>query len=282
MKRMIIQYLYRVIYVTGILIIILLSIVKLVQLEPTVNNNPLVNESQIQTGESSDSLLNLVIKPVVDSQRNQIIFEGIFFFILWILFFILLPVGLLPLNRFKMFNMEFEIGEREAAAIERISQNSSKALTMVNYSSEESIIRYFREFNDKVEVQYKDALEFFFKDLVKGYREEFNIHMNYKIYEMDELPKKFRSLCKESRDTKEAVVLNKLENDNPLHSNWLITAYLEESLVTVFTSRLTPFDAMDRYLITFLHNLAYRIFENRNYAMALDELTRDDEDGQVI
>lgn len=152
---------------------------------------------------------------------------------------------------------------------------------MVNYSSEESIIRFFRVFNDMGEVEYKEALEFFLQDLVMGYRDEFDINMEYKIYHDNNLPRRYRSLMKESMETREAVVLNKLENDNPLHNNWLVIAD-SESLVTVFTSRLTPFDAMDKYLVKFLHNFVYRIVENRNYAMALDELTGDEEDGQAV
>lgn len=277
--RAIAQYMYKVIYVIGILVIIGITFARIIQSEP---HDILAGKSAITqtTDKSSNSITNLVIKPIVESQRNQIIFEGVFWFLLWIFLFMLLPAGLLPLRRFKMFNLEFELGEREAAAIERISQNSSKALTMVNYSSDESVIRFFREFNDRGEVEYQEALEFFLQDLAIGYRDEFEINIDYKIYDKNNLPGRYRSLMKESMETREAVVLNKLENDNPLHHNWLVISD-SESLVTVVTSRLTPFDAMDKYLVKFLHNFVYRIVENRNYAMALDELTIDEEDGQT-
>jgi hypothetical protein len=284
MRRAIIQYAYKMFYIVGIIVIVGATVFRLanMDLQNTQTSSIKNNNSSVQaTEKETDTLTSLVIKPLVESPRNKILFDGVFWFLLWILLFLLLPAGLLPLKRFKMFNLEFEIGEKEAAAIEKISENSSKALTMVNYSSEESIIRFFKEFSDQGEVEYQKALEFFLNDLVKGYKEEFNAVIQYKIYPETEVPRRFHALLNESRITKGAIVLNKLESDNPLHNNWLVHAMPDFKLVSVLTSRLTPFDAMDQYLVTFLHNYVYRIVENRNYAMALTELIEEEEDGQA-
>jgi hypothetical protein len=280
--RAVALYGFRVIYSIGLLIIIGITIIRLIQLEPViptkVNNNQILSPTLNQ---KNDSLTSLVIKPIVESVRNQIIFEGLFWFLLWLLFFMLVPAGLLPLKKFKMFSLEFEIGVKEAAAIEKISQNSSKALTMANYVSEDSIIRFFQEFSNEGEVHYRQALEFYLKDLVKGYKEEFEANIHYEIFSINECPKRYNSIVKESIQTKSAAVLNKLENENPLHENWLVFTVADENIVTVFGSRLTPFDAMDQYLIMFLHHFVYRIMENRNYAMAINEIAEQDDDGQV-
>lgn len=284
--RAILRYSYKATYVIGTVLIIVYTIIRLFEIS-TIHNNESSPTSLTatlqQTDKQEDTLTSLVIKPIVNSPRNQVIFEGVFWLILWILLFMLIPSGLLPLKKFKMFNLEFEIGEKEAAAIEKISQNSSKAFTMVNYTSEESVVRFFKEFNEEGEVTYQQGLDFFLQDLVRGYKSEFDTVMNFKIYLEKDLPKKYRALSEESKSTKQTIVLNKLEDDNPLHYNWLVYFVPDQRLVTVLTSRLTPFDAMDQYLVTFLHNYVYRIVENRNYAMALTELieVEDEDDGQT-
>jgi hypothetical protein len=198
LTRAIIQYAYKFVYVVGILFIIGLTVVRLFDVGVSSSSVPSENQhtglsatdispkdqeatkvssnlniNTQQADNSGDSLTTLVVKPIVDSTRNKVIFEGVFWFLVWILMFMLLPSGLLPLKRFKVFNLEFEIGEKEAAAIEKISQNTSKAYTMVNYTSEESVTRFFREFSGEEEVSYRQGLEFFLQDLVIGYINSF-------------------------------------------------------------------------------------------------------------
>lgn len=276
--RVIIRFAYKTIYIAGIIFIVGLTIYRLT--ESSSNDKNILNNatSSVQAQDiKSDSFINLVVKPIVESQRNQIIFEGVFWFLLWILLFMLLPSGLLPLKRFKVFNLEFEIGEKEAAAIEKISQNSSKALTMVNYTSEESLARFFSEFSNVGEMEFKTGLEFFLKDLVNGYRDEFDTNIQYKIYSEQGIPHRYKTLMQESQSNARAAVLNKLDIDNPLHNNWLVYYVPDQKFVTVLTSRLSPFDIMDQYLVVFLHNYVFRIVENRNYAMALTEFIEEDD-----
>lgn len=280
--RAIIRYAYKAVYIAGIIAIVGITVYRLADSDWNRASAPASAASPAPSQAPQEySFVQLVVKPVVESQRNQIIFEGVFWFVLWILLFMLLPSGLLPLKRFKMFNLEFEIGDKEAAAIEKISQNSSKALTMVNYTSEESLIRFFGEFGNVGEVEYRQGLTFFLQDLVDGYRKEFDTTLHYRIYSEDKLPKRYRALAKESRSNGRAAVLNKLDHDNPLHSHWLVYDVPGQRLVTVLTSRLTPFDIMDQYLVVFLHQYVFRIVENRNYAMALTEFIEEEEDGHA-
>lgn len=87
----------------------------------TVDKNPGISQNQKQ-----ETWLDLLVKPIVESNFNKIIFRGLFLLVIWMLLFLIIPVAFKNLKRFKFFNMEFEVDHVEKAAIETVEISGPK------------------------------------------------------------------------------------------------------------------------------------------------------------
>ncbi|PKR83405.1 hypothetical protein [Heyndrickxia camelliae] len=217
-----------------------------------------------------ESWVNTVAYAIIDSNLNNIIFRGIFLLIIWVLLFLMIPVAFTRLKRFKLFNFEFEVEDKEQAAIQTVEINGGKAKLMAYLTSDDAAGKLF-DFLEGTVINYQEALMYFLDEIQAGYHQHFNASFSYIVHKDDNLPPQIEELADESRETGEAVLRNKTDNENLLKKNYLVYYFYFENhtFITVLSSYQHQFDIFDKYLIELLHNIINKNVENIEYMVAL-------------
>ncbi|MED4929090.1 hypothetical protein, partial [Bacillus smithii] len=199
---------------------------------------------------------------------SKIIFKGLFLLIIWMLFFLVIPVAFKNLKRFKFFSMEFEVAQVEKEAIENIEISALKAQIMAKLSSDDmagATITFLREDI----LPYKEVLKYFLYEVKESYKTHpLHASFSYKVFEKQDAPDKLKDLIEESEET---AVRNKENQDNLFKKNYLVYSfsYNDEEYVTVVSIYTYAFDILDRSLFLLLHNVVGRNIENIEYMVAL-------------
>ncbi|KQL54339.1 hypothetical protein AN964_13110 [Heyndrickxia shackletonii] len=230
------------------------------------------------THSNEQSWVNVIAHSIIDSNLNNIIFRGIFFLLIWVTLFLMIPVAFTRLKRFKLFNFEFEVEDKEQAAIQTVEINGGKAKLMAYLTSDDASGKLF-DFLDGTVINYQEALMYFLDEIQAGYRQHFNASFSYMV-QKEGLPPQIEDLSDESRETGEAVLRNKTDNDNLLKKNYLVYYFCLENntFTTVLSSYQHQFDIFDKYLIELLHNIINKNVENIEYMVAL---TSEDEENET-
>ncbi|MGV3464338.1 MAG: hypothetical protein ACO1OT_03470 [Heyndrickxia sp.] len=222
-----------------------------------------------ETHSSGQSWMDVIAYSIINSNLNNIIFRGIFLLIIWVLLFLIIPVAFTRLKRFKLFNFEFEVEDKEQAAIQTVEINGGKAKLMAYLTSDDAAGKLF-DFLEGTVINYQEALMYFLDEIQAGYHQHFNASFSYFVHK-DDFPPQIEDLADESRETEEAVLRNKTDNDNLLKKNYLVYYFEFEnhSFATVLSSYQHQFDIFDKYLIELLHNIINKNVENIEYMVAL-------------
>lgn len=223
------------------------------------------------------SWINVIANSIIDSNLNNIIFRGIFLLIIWVLLFLMIPVAFTRLKRFKLFNFEFEVEDKEQAAIQTVEINGGKAKLMAYLTSDDAAGKLFDFLEDTV-INYQEALMYFLDEIQIGYRQHFNASFSFFV-QKDGFPPPIEELVDESRETGEAVLRNKTDNDNLIKKNYLVYYFCFENntFTTVLSSYQHQFDIFDKYLLELLHNIINKNVENIEYMVALASEDEEDE-----
>lgn len=235
------------------------------------------NKTDMERTQEKDTWMSLIVKPIIASPLNKIIFRGIFLLVIWMLLFLVIPVAFRRLKRIKFFNFEFELENIEQAAIETVEISGGKAKLMAYLTSEQAAGKTLSFLNES-SIDFKEVLHDFLAEIQVGYRYHFEAPFSYHIY-TEPFPKKFTALIydliHESKETKEVVIKNKENNDNLLRKNYLIYYFHhdEKALVTILSSYQYQFDIFDKYLIELLHNSINKNIENIEYMVTLTSPT---------
>jgi hypothetical protein len=250
-------------YVAGIVLIVVYSIWSAVQLHtnapvPASNSQPAA--PPVKT-DNPDTLTQLVIKPIVTSEYNRIIFTGLFYIFVWILLFLVVPVAFFRLKKFKFFNVEFEV-ETERAALQNAIVTTSKASLMEYLTGNDVFIKTLGCMHGNM-IAFADVLQVLLEDIQTAYRDTFNAGFTFEVYE-DQIPKKYRSMAQNSSEIRKASIWNKPGSDNPFKCNMLVYHYplSEGSILTVLSSYSTQFDAFDQHMLPLLHNVIRKNIES--------------------
>ncbi|MBS4172756.1 hypothetical protein [Bacillus sp. FJAT-49736] len=225
----------------------------------------------------SQSWVNVIAHAIIDSNLNNIIFRGLFLLIIWVLLFLIIPVAFTRLKRFKLFNFEFEVEDKEQAAIQTVEINGGKAKLMAYLSSDDAAGKLF-DFLEGTVINYQEALLYFLDEIQLGYRQHFNASFSYMVVK-DGYPEQIEDLVEESRELGEAVLKNKTDNDNLLKKNYLVYYFCFENynFTTVLSSYQHQFDIFDKYLIELLHNIINKNVENIENIVALTSPDEEEE-----
>lgn len=267
------------IYVSVIGLIVAWMVVSIILLavQEHTTSTSVSSTNVLQEAEVQATWMELVVKPIVTSPYNQIIFRGLFYILVWVLLFLIIPVAFLRLKKFKLFSMEFEVEQKEKAAVETVKIHAAKAQLMSTLTGPDAkgkTLAFLR--GDSI--SYYEVLEYFLTEINKGYRNTFNTGFSFKLYVQD-YPEKLKSLIEESNELGYAVISNKKENDNLFKKNILLYAYTYrgEQLVTVLSSHTTQFDTFDRHLLELLHHVLDTYVESIEDMVALTSpaLTKD-------
>ncbi|MFS1512044.1 hypothetical protein VQL36_06350 [Chengkuizengella sp. SCS-71B] len=213
------------------------------------------------------------LKSIIQSDLNRIIFRGISLLVIWMIIFLIIPVGFRRLRRIKLFRMEIEVENVEKAAIQTIEITGGKAKLMAYLSSNDAEATTLQFLNDETPVpsiDFREVLEHFLEEIKEGYQKEFDSHFIYEIHTTN-FPKMFDELIKESKETEKVMIKNKINNDNLFKKNYLLMhyAYNNQELVTVLSSYTYEFDVLDKHLVELLHHNISKNVENIEYMVAL-------------
>jgi hypothetical protein len=255
-----IKYL-QLLYAIGIVIIVGFSIWSAIQVKSTtpVSTHPPLDSLDAA---NQDTLSQLLIKPIVTSEYNKIIFKGLFYIFVWLLLFLVVPVAFLRLKKFKFFNVEFEL-ETEKAALQNAIVTTSKASLMEYLTSRDVFVKTLGCMHGNT-INFTDVLEMLLEDIQVAYRDTFDAGFTFKIYESN-TPKAYKRLAEDSIETKKGSIWNKQSNDSPFKSNMLVYQYSlnkHHYILTVLSSYSTQFDAFDQHVLPLLHNVVSKNIES--------------------
>lgn len=245
-----------------------------ISLEETKSNGSAINAPTASTNQ--DTWLNTLIKPIIESDFNRVIFRGLFLLLIWMLLFLIIPVAFKRLKRFKFFNMEFEVDSFiEQAAIETVEISGNKAQLMAYLTSDDATGRTLDFLNNNT-IDFKEVLEYFLAEIQAGYKKHpFHAAFTFKVHdEILSVPDNLKDLIEESRESDESVIFNKNNQENIYKKNYLVLyfCYGDDEYVTVLSSYTYPFDILDKYLFELLHNTVAKNVENIEYMVALTNI----------
>ena len=215
-----------------------------------------------------------IIKPIVSSQVNRLLFQGFFYLLVWISLFMIIPLTTRQLKRFRLFQMEFEVEDKETAAVEFIELQSAKATILSHMYSDIFIGKLFTFLDEEsMEVDYESALAYFLEDLKISYHRHYQIPFEFITCQFDQLKGVERSYAELSKETGEPEVVNWERPLEKFKKNRLIFHFLYKGIekVTILSSHSAQFDIIDKQNILFLHYALMSQSENIEYAMQLEK-----------
>lgn len=215
-----------------------------------------------------------IIKPIVSSEVNRIIFKGLFYLLIWIFLFMIIPLTTRQLKRFRVFQVEFEVEDKETAAAEFIELQSEKATILSHMYSDMFIGKLFTFLDEEsMEVDYQSALAYFLEDLKISYRQNYRIPFEFITCDLHELSGIERSYAELSKETGEPEVINWERPLEKYKKNRLIFHFLYKGIekVTILSSHSAQFDIIDKQNILFLHYALMSQSEIIEYAMQLEK-----------
>ncbi len=215
-----------------------------------------------------------IIKPIVASDVNRIIFKGLFYLLIWIFLFMIIPLTTRQLKRFRLFQMEFEVEDKETAAAEFIELQSEKATILSHMYSDTFVGKLFTFLDEEcMEVDYLSALAYFLEDLKISYRQYYQIPFEFTTCDFHQLSGIERSYAELSKETGEPEVINWERPLETFKKNRLIFHFLYKGIdkVTILSSHSAQFDIIDKQNILFLHYALMSQSEIIAYAMQLEK-----------
>lgn len=208
---------------------------------------------------SGNSWLDVLIKPILASDFNQIIFKGLFMLLVWMLLFLVIPLAFKRLIRFKFFNLEIEVDAAAQTVIETIEVSAPKAKLMAYLSSSEATDRTIAIL-DAESASFQDVLTYFLEEIQAGYKKSpLDTNFSFQIY-TNSPPSEFDELVSASRESATSVISNKADPDNVAKKSYFVYAYqnAEREYITVISSYTRLFDLFDQYLFETLHHTVTR------------------------
>ena len=215
-----------------------------------------------------------VVKPFISSAFLLQLIKGIFSLTVWIVLFLIIPTTTRQLKRFKLFQMEFEVEDKETAAVAFIELQSSKATLLSSMYSDSSIGKLFTFLDeDTMEIDYFSALAYFLEDFKVSYKQQYNIAFDCVTKDFNHLTGIEREYAELSKETGDPEVLNWESPALRLKKNRLVFHFHYRGIekATILSSYSSQFDVIDKQNILFLHySLMYQA-ENIEYALMVEK-----------
>ena len=254
------------IYYSGLLFIIIWTLYQLLW----GDTNPL----PISTAVPATWWTEYVIKPLISSTFLLTMMKGIFLLTVWIILFLIIPSTTRQLKRFKLFQMEFEVEDKETAAVAFIELQSSKATLLSTMYSDAFIGKLFAFLNEEnMKVDYFSALAYFLEDFKVSYQQRYNISFECETKDFMHLNGIEREYAELSKETGDPEVLNWELPLIRLKKNRLVFHFNYRGVekVTILSSYSSQFDVIDKQNILFLHYALMYQAENVEYALMVEK-----------
>ena len=215
-----------------------------------------------------------VIKPLISSTFLLTMMKGVFLLTVWIILFLIIPSTTRQLKRFKLFQMEFEVEDKETAAVAFIELQSSKATLLSTMYSDAFIGKLFTFLDEEnMEVDYFSALAYFMEDFKISYQQRYTISFECETKDFIHLIGIEREYAELSKETGDPEILNWELPLVRLKKNRLVFYFSYRGIekVTVLSSYSSQFDVIDKQNILFLHYALMYQAENVEYALMAEK-----------
>jgi len=228
---------------------------------------------------SGSTITDLVVRPIVENPRVQIIFEHIFYLLVWLFLFLLFPVAFSRLKRLKFFQFEFEIEEKEKHVIEVLNVTTSKTALLSKFATDKEEVQFIREVQHMTDV--KEALQLMTDKIRDYYEQQLGMMFEYEVvtkekFEQSHVPRVVKKSYPLAKESHEAVPINKDNSDQLYKRNFLLAVktYEGQEYAIVLSSHLSVFDEYDMFVVSGLLSLAIKYFERANVLQFLRDLSQ--------
>ncbi|WP_419880628.1 hypothetical protein ACN6MY_13340 [Peribacillus sp. B-H-3] len=233
----------------------------------------------------------LVLQPIVQDPLNLKIFRAIFYLLILVGFFLLIPAGLATLRRFKLFNLEIEVVEKEevqSAIVDLVDTYEAKSNYIRQLTSQETyqvIVDLFVDSAGKVNIL--DSLAWFLSDMKLNYKENFHKSINWVIYEYRDLSfgpvqseevKPFKVTSQSEHLLLTALSENQLQTSNGSSVlnklNLMVFPFIADQIshVIVMYDYKNGFDAMDETILETIYRMVQLSADGIEYSIMAKKL----------
>ncbi|MGE7602959.1 hypothetical protein ACQKL5_10660 [Peribacillus sp. NPDC097675] len=245
------------------------------------------DETQVQKESKEPSLTSLIVQPLAESKKAKVVFEHLGYLLLLLIFFLLAPIPLEHMKRFKLMNFEFEKETAEQDVAERITIQQNKFAFLIDWLREENIDKFLRI--TRLHTSYQDFLKEMLNEMMEYYRKD-DIFFEYEIKTEDEFrknhttyPRVVRYSLDVAASLGSAIPINK-ENDRHIYfKNYMIhtievkeNVYTDEekfvTYVIILHSYRTTFDEYDGQLLAGITSLTYELYQKYHTLAAINDM----------
>ncbi|RFU61102.1 hypothetical protein [Peribacillus glennii] len=230
------------------------------------NEKEMVNKQEKSTGEkkkeSKITVTELVVKPIVQNKVVQILLSNLFYLLVVVLMFLVIPAGLYRLRRFKIFNLEFEVNDKDEAIIETFELTASKTKFLAEMTRTVEKEYYMEQ---KHTGEINQFLFEFLQEMRDFYKAELGTPFSFELITKEEMmfdPYIFSSRVMDSLgyidEEMEPVIINKFNRDNIHEKSYLIYkgVFEEKETFIVLSRHRSEFDQYDRSVLLGIVELA--------------------------
>lgn len=245
------------------------------------------DETQVQKESKEPTLTSLIVQPLAESEKAKVVFEHLGYLILLLIFFLLAPIPLERMKRFKLMNFEFEKESTEQDVAERITIQQNKFAFLIDWLREENIDKFLRI--TRIHTSYHAFLTEMLNEMMEYYRKddiffEFDIKTETQFRKNhSDYPRVVRNSLDVAASLGSAIPINK-ENDRHIYfKNYMIhtikvkeNVYTDEETVVTYViilhSYRTTFDEYDGQLLAGIASLTYELFQKYHTLAAINDM----------
>ncbi len=268
-------------YILLIAVILVSGLYRISQLSPE-NQTPRTNAAQ-----SAPTFTSLVIQPLTQSDKAIIIFEHLFYLLIVLACFILLPIPMDRMKRFRLLNFEVEMDGNTQEVVKNISIQQDKFGFLTHWLREENKIKFLMI--EKDNDSYKDFLQEMLTEMKNHYLTNWNTYMDFEVLTEQQfqeagfrIPSSVKKALPAAKIHGIGLPINK-ENDKYIHlKNYLIypvsvtenlytDAEAHVNYIVVLTSHKTIFDEYDGQLVSGLSSLTADLYQRYHTLLAIEE-----------
>ena len=245
-----------------------------------------ITESKVEA-EQEPTFTQLIIEPLTKSDKTLVIIEHLGYFLLLLFVFILLPIPLERMKRFKLLNFEIEIDSRAEVVANNLTTQHEK-FNFITYLLKEDSKRKL------LEIEMKDSRYIcFLNDMLEimrvEYQDNWNTNIDYQILTEAEfhqqkihIPSVVRKSLEVARIHGNGLPINK-ENDRHIHfKNYMIHAisvreniYTDSEIdidyIVVLSCHRSIFDDNDSHVVSGISSIAEELYQRYNIMLAFQD-----------
>ncbi len=266
---------YLCLYQLGIMIIALWTLASLAITYRKVFLHPFEALTVHEMPEMDQGWFVAMMTNIVSSEANRIVGKGLLFLLIWILLFLFIPLATRSLKRFRLFQFELELEERNGQEEDVDAFMTGRLHLLAELFSDDSKGTLYRFYNeDTGGADYEGALAHFLEKYVaEGFKKQ-GIGINWALYEWSAVPDEWMRPAQISAEKGKPYIENQKSPVNFKKKNIVVYTYhhLDKLLVSILWSYTNRFDIMEQHYLFMLHQSVAVQLENIEYVCWIERI----------